>query len=428
MTLPAIIVELGFTVGASTTTLLHLDDATRGKLDTGTLGSGSEYTDVTADVLSWSCQRGATRGSGPLLRYEAGKARIQLLDPDRRYDPLNLSGPYVSGGVTQITPMRLVRIRALHNGTYYDIWRGYADSWTAEYLPARAGTLVTLTATDGFKVLGRKTLAAVAATGASEDSGARITRILTAANWPLADRVIGTGRSTLQATTLGTNALALCQLTADSEMGEFYMDPAGRAYFRNRGGIQEDSRSTTSNVTFGSGGGAELPYYSVTPNYDDDQLVNSATITNVGGTPQVSTTDASSSIATYLDGTFERSDILLETDLEALNMANLIVSTGKDPEYRFEALEIGRHQNSATEDLIFAQALGRLIGDRMTVKYTPAGSGTLSKEVFLRGIAHRSDKQMWNTTFAFQSADKWSGFLILDNATSGKLDTGVLGW
>lgn len=428
MTLPTVIVEVGFTVGASSSTLLHLDDASRGKLDTGTLGSGSEYTDVTADVISWSCSRGASRGSGPLLRYEAGKARIQLLDTDRRYDPLNLSGPYVSGSVTQVTPMRLVRIRALHNGTYYDIWRGYADAWTAEYLPARAGTLVTLTATDGFKVLGRKTLATIAAAGGSEDSGARITRILTAAAWPLADRVIATGRSTLQATTLGANALALCQLTADSEAGEFYMDPAGRAYFRSRGGIQEDTRSVTSNITWGDGGGAELPYYSVTPSYDDDQLVNSATITNVGGTPQANTTDASSSIATYLDGTFERSDILLETDGEALNMANLIVSSGKDPEYRFEALEVGRHQATATEDLIFAQALGRLIGDRMTVKYTPAGSGTLSKDVFVRGVSHRSDRQMWNTTFVLQSADKWSGFLVLDNATSGKLDTGALGW
>lgn len=427
MTLPAVIVEVGFTVGASSTTLLHLDDAARGKLDTGTLGSGSEYTDVTADVVTWSCSRGASRGSGPLLRYEAGKARITLLDPDRRYDPLNLSGPYVSGGVTQITPMRLVRIRALHNGIYYDIWRGYADAWVGEYLPARAGTLVTLTATDGFKVLGRKTLATAASAGASEDSGARITRILTAASWPLADRVISTGDSTLQATTLGANALALCQLTADSEMGEFYMDAAGRAFFRNRQGIMEDSRSITSQITWGDGGGAELPYYSVTPSYDDDQLVNSATITNVGGAAQASTADASSSIATYLDGTFERSDILLETDSEALQMANMLVATGKDPEYRFEALEIGRHQATATEDLIFAQALGRLIGDRMTVKYTPAGSGTLTKDVFVRGISHRSDRQMWNTTFSLQSASKWA-FLILDNATLGLLDTGVLGW
>lgn len=427
MTLPTIIVEVGFTTGSSTGTLLILDDTSRGKLDTGTLGSGSEFTDVTDHVQNWSCSRGSSRGSGPLLRYEAGKARIVFRDEDRRFDPTNLSGPYVSGGVTQVVPNVLVRLRALLGSTYYDIWRGFADGWVGEYLPGNRATLVTLTATDGFKILGRNTLATAGSAGAGDDSGARITRILNAANWPLADRVISTGDSTLQATTLGANALSLCQLVADSEMGEFYMDAQGRAFFRNRQAIAEDTRSNTSQVTWGDAGGAELPYYSTVPSYDDDQLVNQAKITRVGGAEQTSTVSASASITANQLATFERSDVLMETDGVALDMANMLVYVGKDPEQRMETISIGRNQNSATEDLIFAQALGRLIGDRMTVKRQPAGGGTVSNEVFLRGIQHSSDRRMWNTTFVLQSAAKYS-FFTLDDATLGKLDSNALAY
>lgn len=425
MSLPAVIVEIAFSVGASTSTLLHLDDAARGKLDTGTLGADVTWTDVTADVISVQCSRGMSRADGPIGRYEAGKATITLTDTTRTYDPSNLSGPYVSAGVTQVTPMRAVRIRALHAGVYYDVWRGFADSWTITYPQGNAIAMVSLQCTDAFKVLANTYLTAIGAVGASEDSGARISRILTAATWPLADRVIATGDSTVQATTYGADALSLCQLTADSEMGELYVDSAGRVYFRNRTAVMKDARSTTSQVTFGGGGGAELPYLDVQIPYDDEQLVNAATITRVGGAAQASTADASASIATYLTRTYERSDLIVEDDTAALNWGNMVVYISKDPELRFDQLTIGRNRTDATETLIFTQALSRLIGDRITVKRSPPGGGTISRDNFIRGMSHTISAMHWETRFVLQSATKWS-FFILDDAILGVLDSNAL--
>lgn len=428
MTAASVIVEVGFTVGASTTTLLHLDDAARGKLNTGTLGAADTWTDITADVKSVRVTRGVSRVDGPVLRYEAGKALITLFDNSRNYDPDNLSGPYVSGGVTQVTPMRAVRVRALHNGTYYDIWRGYADSWTYEY-PAPNQTVCVLRATDGFKVLAGYDRAATGAVGASEDSGARVGRVLDSIGWPASDRVISVGDSTLQATTLPGNALAECQLAQDTELGELYMDEAGRVFFRNRQGIVEDSRSATSQATFSDPADGGLPYRDAPTSYDDDHLINSVSATRVGGALQTSTHDASASIASNLTHTYERTDLISETDAEALNWANYIVYQNKDPEKRFERITIGRHHVSATEDLLFAQMFTRRIGDRITITHRPAGGGSIiSRDVFIRGVEHETvPSGDWLCTWALQSASKYS-FLTLDNATLGKLDSNALGY
>src|SRR5688572_26097728 len=60
------------------------------------------FTDPTwSDISPWvrgvEIKRGASRVDGPVLRYEAGTATIRLDNRDRRFDPTNLAGPYVSG-------------------------------------------------------------------------------------------------------------------------------------------------------------------------------------------------------------------------------------------------------------------------------------------------------------------------------------------
>lgn len=427
MSFPQVIVEVGFTVGASTGTSLHLDDAARGLLDTGTLAADETWTNITSDgPMTVTTFRGASRADGTVLRYEAGRCSVSLIDNSRNYDPSNLSGPYVSGGVTQVTPMRAVRIRALHAGTYYDLWRGYADSWDYSY-PADNLTTCTLQCTDGTKVLAANDRLAGGSVGSGEDSGARISRILDSAGWNTSDRIIATGDTTLQATTLASNSLTEIQLVQDTELGEFYMDGAGRAVFRNRRGIVEDSRSNTSQATFGDAGyPTELPYQSVTTSYDDTKLINVANISRSGGTQQTNTLDAGESIATYLTHTYERNDLLMETDGVALDMANTLVYMNKDPELRFETLTLTRHANSAIEDALFAQMLGREIGDRITVRRSPAGGGSaIERDCFVRGITHNIGPLTWETTFQLQSATKYA-FLTLDNATLGTLDSNAL--
>jgi hypothetical protein len=417
-------VEVGLGSGASTGTLLTLDDAARGKLDTATLAAGDVFTDVTAYVLSLSTHRGSSRVDGPIVRYEAGTATVVFANPDRRFDPTNLSGPYTGGGVTQIVPMVPVRIRASFGGVTYDLLRGYADNWSVAWSDPNWST-VTMTASDAFKVFANYSRPAVAAVGASELSGARISRILDSVSWPAADRVIATGNSTLQATTLEGDALAELQLAADSELGECYVDGAGRVVFRNRLALLTDTRSSISQCTFGDGGGSELPGTDVGVAYDDTQLVNYARVTRVGGVEQSAVDTASQQ--TYLTRTYERSDLIIETDSDALNLAQWVVSTSKDPELRFNELSFNPRAADAT---LWPQALGREIGDRITVVRRPPGGGSaITRDVFIRGISHEAtaSTNSWKTVWSLQSGLKGS-FLTLDNSTLGVLDSNSLAY
>lgn len=423
---PTIRVEINFT-GPETSNWLHLGDSARGILNTNTLGpDGDVWTDVTEYVYGFTIERGSRRVDGPVIRYEAGSATVTLDNSDRRFDPTNLSGPYVSGGLTEVEPMRGIRISADYNSIHYDLFRGFVDTWPIIYQQPYYSE-VNLQATDGFKVLGNNNRAASGSVGAGEDSGARIARILNSVSWPAADRVMDTGDTTLQATTLEGDGLEEALLVADTEVGELYCDGAGRVVFRNRNGINEDTRSSVSQATFGDEDG-ELEYDDVTVEYDDTMIYNHVRITRVGGVEQV--VSDSSSIAKYLTHTFERSDLLMQSDPDALDYANYVLAMSKTPELRFAELVVNPQGDTTFENLLYPQVLGREIGDRITVRRRPPGGGSMiERDHFIRGVKHTVDirNSTWMTAWPLQAASTFS-FLVLDHATLGKLDQNSLGF
>lgn len=426
--LAQIIVEVGFS--APTTGLyLHLDDTARGRLDTATLAPDDLFTAVTPWVVSWSTHQGARRADGPIMQYDGGTATIVLRNEDRRFDPSNLAGPYVTGGATQIEPMRAVRLRAEwvdpDSGAHitYPIWRGFADDWKVTYTGPNS-SIVTLTCKDGFAVLAAAERDPSVAVGAGEDTGTRINRILDTAGWPDEDRVIDVGDSTLQATTLQGNALSEAQLATDSELGELYVDTQGRIAFRRRLGIYEDIRSNTSQARFGDDRTAlpqELPYADVEISSDAASLYNLVSITRVGGTPQVAE-DAASRTA-YLTRSHRRTDLLLESDDECLLYAQSIVWRASQPEQRFSSLTI----NPRSDTRLWDEVLGRSVGDRITIVRRPPGGGApMERDVHVRGIDHVGGEDLsWKTTFVLQSASRGQ-YLILDSLTLGRLDQSAL--
>lgn len=420
--MPDIIVEAAFSVGASTSTWFTLDDTARGVLGVATLASGTVWSDISAYVRSFTIHRGSSRVDGPLVRYEPGACSVVLANPDRRFDPTNLAGPYTAAGATEVTPMRAIRIRATWAGVTYDLFRAYADAWDVAWSDPNWSE-VTLTATDAFKILANHSRPAAAAVGAGEDSGARVGRILNSVGWSATDRIIATGNSTLQATTLEGDALAELQLVTDSEIGELYVDGAGRLVFRNRVAILQDARSNTPQATFGDGGGSELGYHGLGISYDDTQFVNYVRVTRVGGTEQA--VQDTTSQAMYLTRTFERSDLLLQTDADALSYARWVLYQSKDPELRFDSLQVKAHGDGAN---LFPQVLGREIGDRITVIRRPPGGGSpITRDAFIRGITHEWAPATWTTGWTLQSATK-SAFFTLDNASLGALDANALAY
>jgi len=93
---------------------------------------------------------------------------------------------------------------------------------------------------------------------------------------------------------------------------------------------------------------------------------------------------------------------------------------------RFDAITI---DPVADPGNLFPQVLAREIGDRIQVWRRPQNSAAvITQDCFIRGIQHDIDAVAgtWSTTWALQSAARYTGFLILDDAVNGKLDTGKL--
>lgn len=251
MTLPTVRVEVGL-AGPDIGAVYVIGDPLRGRVGVDPIGE-QPWTDITPWVRSWSVKLGAGQGNQPTRRYDPGTATIILNDGDRRFDPDNLAGPYVSGGVSQILPMVRVRLVAEWAGAAYPLWSGLADDWVPDY-QGNNWTYTTLTATDATKVWATDKRQAAVAGGAGELGGARVHRILNSMSWPVEERVVDTGTTQLQATTLEGQGLAELQLVQDTELGEFFADQLGRAVFQDRQSVLTRLESINSQATFGDGG------------------------------------------------------------------------------------------------------------------------------------------------------------------------------
>lgn len=381
---PQVIVEGGFAqvqpVQPAGTFLL--DDVANGLLDTNTLGSDVTWTDITAWVRSGSVSRPASRQQGPVYDYQVGTLSLVLNNKDGRFDPDNLAGPYVAAGVSELAPMVPVRVSAVWNGTRYYLFTGFADSWTddGQNYAGRYAQL-TLSASDGQKVLNGITLPATAPTGAGESTDDRVNRVLNAARWFTGTemRTIYAGSSTVQAYAGGDTAWNLMKAAADSEAGELYVSGTGAVVFRGRQAILTDARSNSVQVTLGdrpesvqAGGTEEEPYAMAPHILDDATLANDIQATRTGGALQEAQDAAS--VSKYLfPRSYSRSDLILQNDADVLNWAEWVLYISSSAENRVESVTLSPLRDPAD---LWPHALGREIGDRIRLwRRPPEGSG-----------------------------------------------------
>ena len=434
---PQIIIEAGLSAAAPVVPAgtFILDDPVYGKLDSGNqLADATAWTDIAALFRSGSISRPSTRVQGPLITYQGGTATGTFDNTTGALDPDNPASPYAGG----LRPMIPFQVRAVYGSASYPMWSGFTSSISGADLTYDMGyDEVTITADDGFKILAGVTIPAVplgsdgVGDGNLEDSGARVIRILNAAGWYTDHRRVTAGDSALQGTLYGDTALNLLQLTADSEIGELYIDGAGNLVFRHRQAILTETRSTQVQAIFGDLPGtvhgsltelACIPHRRAT---DDTTLANDIQATSAGGTLQEA--ESLSSQRTYLfPRSYARSDLLLTDDPTTLAWAQWVLSVSLAGDDRFDAITIDPVADPAA---LFPQVLAREIGDRIQVWRRPQNSAAvITQDCFIRGIQHDIDAVAgtWSTTWALQSAARYTGFLILDDAVNGKLDTGKL--
>lgn len=397
-------VEIGFDLsGSPDYSFAVLDDPVKGILNSATyvLG-GALLIDVTDKVLSYSVNRGKSR---QLDRYPAGKAAVVFDNNDRTFDPVYTGSPYYG----QIIPRREVRI-STDGVTNFS---GTIDDWNMDYQPAGVSTS-SITCSDSLINLANAVLTGGTAT--SQLTGARINAILDSpdVNWSSEYRAIDTGVQTLQADVIPgeTNALSYLQLVTDSEPGDLYMSKSGYLTF-----IDSTPSDPGAGITL-SDTGSGIPYTGMAVVYGSEQLYNTVIVSRLnGGT--VSSTNTDSQLA-YGISSITIEDLLMSTDLAAQALADDLLATYSEPEYRFESVEV--ELNSLTEAQR-AQVLALDMGVICTVVFTPNGiAPAISKVAKLIGISHTVSTSSHKVTLNFAASA--TGFFTLGDSVFGRLSEG----
>jgi len=368
----------------------------------------SVYEDVYTDLRAFNMTRGRSR---ELEQYQAGSGTVVLDDRARVYDPLNLSGPHVANGVTQIQPGRRIRVTATHPTTsiVYDLFYGVIREWVLNSDGFDATSVAQFS--DPMTDLGRTKVSVVTSAAAS---GTAAIEVFSAANISRYDA--DAGIATLQATTFSNaTALTALQNIALSEQGAVYADSAGYIQYDDRHAILTESRSNTSQCTFGTG---NLPITSIVLDYSSDLIKNSVTATRTGGVAQTST-DATS-ITTYGERTYVLSDMMLADDTQTAATAGFIVTGYKDPAVRVREITVAPQEHA---DLMTA-VLARELRDRVTVTFQPPGGGSpISQQLFVEGIQHSITPQgQMSTKFIFSSTSTAFGWVL----GTSELGTGTI--
>ena len=295
-------------------------------LNTGTLGDGSFFYDISTSVRTINTNRGRRRA---LERFGTGTATITLDNRDRSFDPTNTASPYYNAtvGVTGVVPSIPVVIRATWNGVTYPIFRGFIDSWTFDYSDAGIGdATATISCSDAFKPLstiigGLPSSASISSSGTTSFDigisnpsdgggfgvsaidvtgsgttgginvsggvsttpiigsgtdlpGLRIETVLDAIGWPDNLRDIDEGTTYLAPQDASKTPLDMLQEAAAADSGVIYVDDDGTIIFADRDAIISDERSITVQSTYDTTDAAGKKFVDTSIVYDDSLIYN----------------------------------------------------------------------------------------------------------------------------------------------------------
>ncbi|MDO8704085.1 MAG: LamG-like jellyroll fold domain-containing protein [Sulfuricaulis sp.] len=292
------------------------------------------------------------------------------------------------------------------------MFTGFVYGWPQSW-PGRNDAVVPIVAHDGLAMLAQSK---VSASYAQERSDVRMVNVLDDVQWPGAGlsngdhRDLDTGRTTVQASTL-TNEQALDHLYTvnDSENGAIFVNGEGKYVFQER--WSRLLAYSSALVTFGDGGGAELPYVDLVLSYDVSEIRNDIRITRVGGAEQTATNAASQ--ASYFPRSHVKTGLLMTTDLEVADAANYLLARYKDPATRVRSITV----IPADNETVWYWILKLEIGDKITVARRPPGGGSaISKDVFIEHVAHQRVGKLWTTTYQLSPADIQSYWILGDVA------------
>ena len=404
-------VELGFDLtGNNTGPYFRLDDATAGVLDnTAWLLGGTVFFDVSAFVKGFTTRRGKSR---QLDRFNTGQASVVFDNNARTFDPEYTSSPYYG----QIIPRREIRITSGGVVTYF----GSIDDWNLFYEP-NGDNLSEAVCSDALRILANQTLSAF--TNVAQQSGERVSAILSRfeINWGIDARQIDVGRQRLGADVVdaGTNALSYLQTVEASEPGSLFIGKSGKVTFKDR------AVAPTSSVSILSDESSGISYQGMKVVYGSELLYNDINITTII-TGNTSTAGDALSQGIYGNLTLSEGNLLMESDADALELAQWYSTLYGNPEFRFESVEVILNDLSTDAQ---TEILDLELGSVVKVIFTPgnpAQSPAITKFAEVIRLDNLVDSQFHKVSIGFSTLD--TAFFVLNDTEFGRLNTGALGF
>ena len=330
MALPAtLLVQLDFSTGATFGVPFTLGDSKNGILGTNVLADKASYiVDLSNQTLRIKIDRGRN-----IYRdtYESGYTTIRVNDPNSYFSPQNTASPYYG----KLQPLRKLRISATISTTSYYLFSGYVTEYKYTYPTNQSTGFVDITAYDAFRLFQLANVTTITGQAAGQDTGTRIAKILDTVSFPNSMRALDTGNSlTIADPATSRTSLVALKNCETSEQGAFYINPAGTAVFKNRTNTIASGNGTPTAFNQTTG----IPYADLKFAFDDKLIVNSTSVTRYGGTIQ--TASDAASIAQYFPHSSTFTDSVIDTDVNALNIAKIYTATRAATTLRID--EIGR--------------------------------------------------------------------------------------
>jgi hypothetical protein len=345
--------------------------------------------DVSAQTTNISTRRGRN-----LLQdnYESGQATIRVVDPNGDFNPQNTSSPYY--GLLQ--PLRKIQASAIYGGVTYGLFGGYITEYRYTYPTGQETGYVTFICYDAFRLMYNSGITTVTGGTAGQTTAQRVQSILSMIAWPPAFTSIGTGATTCVADPGTTRTVLEAIQTAEfTEQGAFYIDENGVATFKGRQFVYD---AQAASPTIFNQNGTGINYAGITFALDDKTIVNKATVTRIGGTAQ--TYSDSTSIAQYFTRSITATDMLMQTDANALSLATAYVDSRKETSIRIETITLDLVTPNYTAGVTAALSLDFF--NTVDITNEQPGGSTIQKKLQIQGIAHTITPNTWVTTFATQ--------------------------
>jgi len=370
------------------------------------------WSDISADVRFLELK--SSQRSRLQQTYDPGSLRMVLDNSARKYDPLYTSGTFFGN----LRPGRDVRVTFdSASAAATEVWYGRTDRFLINYDQSNRDSTMTLTCEDALSAAGRgqvpagSGMAAYAGAGSGTTMFPRFGSLNFKAGSPIDTMTTDGYTPSMVATfapwsewdeTRAHNLLDEIRAMSDLEVapitsatGQFSVVQHSRHWFKERSG------SANIQTTLGTGG---LPFYSVTPLFDADELITAVSMTDYQGNAVIAIDAAGVTAygtrypaATY-NGLPSQFDEVLE------GAANTMLKVRATEEFRLDEVVVKPGSDSGWQQ--YTIELGLL--DRITVNFTPTGVGSaLALDYFIDGITHQISPGDWTTVYSLMPANRY---------------------